>query len=121
MKSTLRARVVLLFAGDSVCIVGNDFAQSPTLSVDQQDALDSLKTLARNPKSEPDKLAAGRLQARIADELWTFDEPFAREVFRSAFDTVSQPVADDLPKEKAGRCQPASTSAKRSLTPVWRT
>ena len=69
-------------------------------SVEQQDALDLLKTLARNLKSEPDKIAAGKLQARIADTLWTFDEPFARETFRWAFDGISQSVVDDLPKEK---------------------
>ena len=33
------------------------------LSVDQQDALELLKTLARNLKSEPDKLTAAILQA----------------------------------------------------------
>lgn len=99
MKSTLRARVVLLLPA-ILFLSSVTIAQTPAFSVDQQNALDSLKTLARDLKSEPDKLAAGRLQARIADELWTLDEPFAREVFRSAFDTVSQPVADDLPKEK---------------------
>lgn len=70
------------------------------LSVDQQDALDLLKTLARSLKSEADKLAAATLQARIADELWAFDEPFAREIFRWAFEAVSQPVPAELPKEK---------------------
>ena len=88
-------------AGDSVRIVGKYSRRTPHYQSISR-TLSSLKTLARNLKSEPDKLAAGRLQARIADELWTFDEPFAREVFRSAFDTVSQAVADDLPKEQAG-------------------
>ena len=43
------------------------------LSVDQQDALDLLKSLTRNLKSEPDNLAAAVLQAQIADVLWQFD------------------------------------------------
>ena len=64
-------------------------------AVEQQDALDQLKTLARNLKSEPDKIAAGKLQARIADTLWSLDEPFARETFRWAFDGISQSVVDD--------------------------
>ena len=69
----------------------------PTLpSVEQQDALDLLRTLAQNLKSEPDKLSAGRLQARIADELWTYDERFAKDVFRWAFDAVSQPMPEGL-------------------------
>jgi adenosyl cobinamide kinase/adenosyl cobinamide phosphate guanylyltransferase len=68
------------------------------LSVEQQDALELLRTLARNLKSEPDKLAAGRLLARIADELWVFDEAFARESFRWSFDAVCQPLPADLPK-----------------------
>jgi hypothetical protein len=43
------------------------------LSVNQQDALELLKTLARNLKSEPDKLAAAILQAQIGDVVWQFD------------------------------------------------
>ena len=79
-------------------------------AVEHQDAIDLLKTTARNLKSDPDKLGAGRLQARIADELWTFDEPFAREVFRWAFEAASQPVPDSLPKEK----QPSYISRQAS-------
>src|SRR5215204_6208354 len=71
------------------------------LSVDQVDALDLLKGLARELKSETDKITAASLQARIADELWTYDEPFARENFRWAFDAASQPVPDSIPA--AGR------------------
>ncbi len=85
-------------------------------AVDQQDAIDLLKTTARSLKSESDKIVAGRLQARIADTLWTFDEPFARETFRSAFDSISQAVADDLPKEKqAGFIKRQATAAKEVL------
>ncbi|HET8781734.1 MAG TPA: hypothetical protein VFM63_04930 [Pyrinomonadaceae bacterium] len=69
-------------------------------SVNQQDALDLLKTLALSLKSEQDKIGAGTVQARIASELWSFDEPFARETFRWAFDGISQTTANDLPKEK---------------------
>jgi hypothetical protein len=68
----------------------------PVRSIEQQDALDLLRTLAQNLKSEPDKLSAGRLQARIAGELWVHDELFARNVFRWAFDAVSQPMPDGL-------------------------
>lgn len=99
MNLSLRNRVFSLLAAillaSSVTI-----AQDVKSEVDQQDAVDLLKTLARDLKREPDKLAAGRLQARIAHELWAFDEPVAREVFRWAFDAVSQPAAGDLPQEK---------------------
>ena len=85
-------------------------------AVDQQDAIDLLKTTARSLKSESDKIAAGKLQARIADTLWTFDEPFARETFRSAFESISQAVADDLPKEKqAGFIKRQATAVKEVL------
>jgi hypothetical protein len=66
------------------------------LSVNQQDALELLKTLARSLKSEPDKLTAATLQAQIADVLWRFDEAFASEVFCWSFDAASRPAADDL-------------------------
>lgn len=69
-------------------------------AVENQDAIDLLKTTARNLKSESDKLGAARLQARIADELWTFDEPFAREAFRWALAGATEPVPENLPKDK---------------------
>jgi hypothetical protein len=66
------------------------------LSVNQQDALELLKTLAGNLKSETDKLAAAILQAQIADVLWQFDKAFARDVFRWSFEAVSRPVPGEL-------------------------
>jgi hypothetical protein len=66
------------------------------LSVNQQDALELLKTLARSLKSEPDKLTAATLQAQIADVLWRFDEAFAKEAFCWSFDAASRPAAEDL-------------------------
>ena len=99
MKPTFSSRLLLLVL-TAVLMSPLTRAQSTTRAIEQQDALNLLKTLARSLKSEPDKPAAGRLQARIADELWAFDEPFARETFRWAFDAVVQPVPDDLPKEK---------------------
>lgn len=95
METRIKTRILLLL---SVLVLTSSVAMPQ--AVDQQDAIDLLKTTARSLKSEPDKIAAGKLQARIADTLWTFDEPFARETFRSAFDSISQAVADDLPKEK---------------------
>src|SRR5687767_7622232 len=99
MKSIWRARVFLLLPALLLasCIA---MAQEPNAEIQQQDALELLKTLARDLKREPDKLAAGRLQARIADELWAFDEAFARETFRWAFEAVSQPAAADLANDK---------------------
>jgi hypothetical protein len=92
----------------------NSLATAPefpaVLSVDQQNALDLLKTLARDLKKEPDKLTAAKLQARIADELWLFDETFARESFRWSFEAAAQPFRDDLPKEK----QPAYVTRQAS-------
>lgn len=66
------------------------------LSVDQQDALELLKTLARNLKSEPDKLSAAILQAQIADVLWQFDLAFAKAAFRWSFEAASRPAPDEL-------------------------
>ena len=107
METQIKTRILPLL---SVLVLTSSVAMAQ--AVDQQDAIDLLKTTARSLKSEPDKITAGRLQARIADTLWTFDEPFARETFRSAFDSISQAVADDLPKEK----QPAFI--KRQATAV---
>ncbi|HEX3186433.1 MAG TPA: hypothetical protein VHQ94_16670 [Pyrinomonadaceae bacterium] len=99
METRTKTRIFLLLSVQflAVCVA---VAQSPNLDVNRQDALDLLKSLARSLKSEPDKLGAARLQARIADELWTFDEPFAREAFRWSFEAVLQPMPDNLPKEK---------------------
>ena len=66
------------------------------LSVDQKDALELLKTLATDLKSEPDKLSAAPLQAQIADVLWQFDITFARDAFRWSFEAASRPAPDEL-------------------------
>jgi hypothetical protein len=71
-------------------------ADTNVLSANQQDALELLKTLAMNLKSEPDKLTAATLQAQIADVLWRFDEAFARDVFRWSFEAASRPAPDEL-------------------------
>lgn len=68
------------------------------LSLNRQDALDLLKTLAQELKTESDKLGAASLQARIADVLWQYDELFAREVFQWAFDAAKKPPSEDLAK-----------------------
>ena len=72
-----------------------DFA---SLSTEPQDAIELLRTLAQNLKTESDKLSAAKLQARIADELWMFDESFARDTFRWAFEAASQPLPEELPE-----------------------
>ena len=71
-----------------------------SFSPDQQDAIDLLRTLARSLKTESDKPAAAKLQARIADGLWQFDESFARDTFRWAFEAASQPIPEGLPETK---------------------
>ncbi|HKG58942.1 MAG TPA: hypothetical protein VKB05_04115 [Pyrinomonadaceae bacterium] len=68
------------------------------LSLNQQDALDLLKTLAQELKSEADKPAAASLQARIADVLWQYDDSFAKEAFRWALDAAKKPPSEDLAK-----------------------
>src|SRR5688500_219310 len=111
MGTQIKTRIVLLL---SVLVFTPSVAMSQ--AVDQQDAIDLLKTTARSLKSEPDKIVAGKLQARIADTLWTFDEPFARETFRSAFESISQAVADDLPKAKqAGFIKRQATAVKEGF------
>lgn len=69
---------------------------SNPLSIHQQDALDLLKTLAQELKSEADKPAAASLQARIADVLWPYDDLFAKEAFRWALEAAKKPPSEDL-------------------------
>ena len=95
METQIKTRIFLLL---SVFVLTSSIAMGQ--AVENQDAIDLLKTTARNLKSEPDKVAAARLQARIADELWIFDEPFAREAFRWALAGVTEPVPENLPKDK---------------------
>lgn len=95
METQIRTRIFLLL---SVLVITSSVVMAQ--AVENQDAIDLLKTTARNLKSETDKLAAARLQARIADELWTFDEAFAREAFRWALAGVTEPVPENLPKDK---------------------
>jgi hypothetical protein len=88
-------------------------------SVNQQDALELLKTVARNLKSEPDKLAAATLQAQIADVLWQFDEAFARDVFRSSFETVSRPAPVELSEpDRAAYTARQASSIRQVLTRI---
>ena len=68
------------------------------LSVNQQDALDLMKTLAQDLRTQSDKSSAAALQARVADVLWKFDEQFAREVFRWAFEAVTKLPPEELSK-----------------------
>lgn len=70
------------------------------LSIEQQDALDLMKTQAQDIRSEPDKPAVSAVQARIADILWQFDEPFARELFVWAFEAALQPPPEAILKSK---------------------
>src|SRR5687768_11014763 len=114
MEITNKTRTLLLLAmlffTSAIAI-----AQSPKFEVEQQDAIDLLKTLARSLKSEPDKIAAGKIQGRIADQLWTFDEPFARETFRWAFEAVTQRIPDTLPKEKQSSYVARQASALKDV------
>jgi hypothetical protein len=71
------------------------------LSVEQQDALDLMKSLAQDLKSESDNLPAAVLQAKLADVLWEFDDGFAREVFRWAFEAARKPPSEKLSKSEA--------------------
>ena len=70
----------------------------PTVNVHRQDALDLMKTLAQDLKTQSDKPSAAALQARLADVLWKFDEGFAREVFRWAFEAARKLPPEELPK-----------------------
>ena len=71
------------------------------LSVEQQDALDLMKSLTQDLKSEADNLPAAVLQAKLADVLWEFDDGFAREVFRWAFEAARKPPSEKLSKSEA--------------------
>jgi len=67
-------------------------------SVYRQDALDLMRTLAQDLKTQSDKPSAAALQARLADVLWKFDEVFAREVFRWAFEAARKVPPEELSK-----------------------
>ena len=96
-------------------------ADSSGLSADQQDALDLLKTLAKNLKSESDKLTAGPLQAQIADVLWQFDIAFARDAFRWSFEAASQPVPDELGESaRSAYLARQASSIRQVLTRIGR-
>lgn len=87
------------------------------LTPDQQDALDLMKSLARELKSESDTLTAAALQARLADGLWQYDEYFAREVFGWAFDAARKLPSDNLPKtERATYATRQAASIRDVLT-----
>ena len=77
-------------------------AETP-LSVDQQDAVDLMKTLAQDLKTESDNLSAAVLQARLADGLWKVDEGFARAIFRWAFEAARKPASEKLSKAEIAR------------------
>lgn len=81
-------------------------------AIHQQDALDLLKSVAQELKTQPDKPSAAALQARVADVLWKFDELFAREVFRWAFE-----AARKLPPEELSKTDRA-TFATRQATAI---
>ena len=86
-------------------------------SVHQQDALDLLKTVAQELKTQPDKPSAAALQARVADVLWKFDESFAREVFRWAFEAARKLPTDELSKtDRATYVTRQATAIREVLT-----
>jgi len=86
--------VSLLFS--SIVVAQKIPVETTRLSVNQQDALELLKTLARSLKSEPDKLTAAVLQAQIADALWQFDKGFAHDAFCWSFEAASRPAPENL-------------------------
>lgn len=87
------------------------------LSLHQQDALDLMTTLARELKTEPDKLTAAALQARLADVVWNYDASFAKEVFSWAFDAARTPPSDDISKaERTTYAVRQASSIKEVLT-----
>ncbi len=68
------------------------------LSADQQNAVWQLYQLLRLTKEFNDDFLKIRAQAQIADALWKYDEPRARDIFKDAFQAV-----DSLePPENAG-------------------
>jgi hypothetical protein len=71
----------------------------------QSDALKRLNKLADDAQLIGDASARGRLLARIAKVLWTYDETRARFMFKFAFDrAVDIPKPDETKKEKQLTC-----------------
>ena len=87
---------LLLFSSLALAQKNSRLAEVNPLSINQQDALELLKTLARSLKSEPDKLTAAVLQAQIADVLWSFDRGFARDAFGWSFEAARCPAPENL-------------------------
>ncbi|HYW69749.1 MAG TPA: hypothetical protein VE961_01865, partial [Pyrinomonadaceae bacterium] len=56
-------------------------------------------------KSEPDATGAALLQSEVADVLWRFDEPGARVIFRTAFDSVRQIKANGSSLDEEAKAQ----------------
>ena len=107
--------VVLLLSASAVAQqknpAGRNHPEVRQLSVDQQDALELMKTLAQDLKSESDNLSAAVLQAKLADVLWEFDDRFAREAFRWAFE-----AARKSPSEKLSKAEGVGYVARQAAT-----
>ena len=64
----------------------------------QQQAIDALLETADSARSFDDVLYSARIQSLVADALWPFDEPAARNIFRRAWEAA---IAADLAEQKA--------------------
>jgi hypothetical protein len=79
------AFVMLLAASTNMPARGQSYEAAKLLTADQQSAIWQLDQLFRVTKEFDDGLLKIKAQAQIADVLWKYDEPRAREIFKDAF------------------------------------
>lgn|GEM_PF-1489785 len=92
-------------------------AANSNVPVHQQEVIARLFSTVNDLKSESDQPAAALLQSEVADVLWRFDEPAARAIFRLAFESVRQSLANDslMTDSKAKSASRQRTTALKTI------
>lgn len=102
-KSHSSALLVALFCFTALTSPGQQPQKKPnklpsdeTKIARQQEIIGRLVAISNELKAEADKPSAALLQSEVADVLWRFNEPAARSIFRLAFDTIRQDIANNF-------------------------
>jgi hypothetical protein len=84
------------------------------LAANQQSAIWQLDQLFRLTKEFDDGFLKIKAQAQIADVLWKYDEPRARDMFKDAFREIESPeLAKELSDGDAGKSAPKTLDFAR--------
>jgi hypothetical protein len=84
----------------------------------QQELIGRLVGVANDLKGEADKPGAALLQSEVADVLWRFDEPAARTIFRLAFDTVRDDIANNSSAPSDNSNSDSITQSRRRVSAI---